>query len=229
MFRFKYSFVKFVLDGRRLKMRYRIVPVKYFKDSTEQEDRIISDKQFIPNAKQYILSVHMVINDSLGSLVEICKENNIPFFVYRNYEDFLIQKNALDEEQIGFYMGDKIDLRSMYITDVQDDLDLEWLSNNMVWKWFFNPNNKYKNVSLGWNPVDDKLIWYDGTWIKGIWEDGVWKKGTFASGTWKGGLFNSGVFNGDTWEMGIFMVIHLVVKHGKMAIFFMVLFLVNFG
>jgi len=212
--------VKLVLDGRRLKMRYRIAPVKYFEgEITEQEDRIIFDKQFIPNAKQYILSVHMVLNDSLGSLVEICKKNDIPFFVYRYYEDFLVQKNALDEEQIGFYMGDKIDLGSMNITDVQDGLDLEWLSNSNEWKWFFNPNNKYKNVSLGWNPVGDKLIWYDGTWIKGIWEKGIWKGGTFegkiwrygefwggtfASGTWKGGWFLGGTFAGGTWDYGEF-------------------------
>jgi len=197
--------VKLVLDGRRLKMRYRIAPVKYFEgEKTEQEDRIISDKQFIPNAKQYILSVHMVINDSLGSLVEICKENNIPFFVYRYYKDFLVQKNALDEEQIGFYMGDKIDLGSMNITDVQDDLDLEWLSKSNEWKWFFNPSNKYKNVSLGWDTVDDKLIWYDGTWIKGIWEKGIWKGGTFEGKIWKNGEFWRGTFAGGTWDYGEF-------------------------
>ncbi len=77
---------KIVLDGRKLKQRYKITPVDYWNwpkndkqdtsayiysmKSLEQEDRIVTDKPSIPNAKDYLLGIHIYIRNKIGTDVK---------------------------------------------------------------------------------------------------------------------------------------------------------------
>jgi hypothetical protein len=113
---FKKSDSKIVLDGRKLKQRYKITPVDYWnwpksdKDNTsiyissmqslEQEDRIITNKPNIPNAKDYILGIHIYVGKKIYStdkkIIDICEESNIPIFIYNNRQNFYNQIKPID-------------------------------------------------------------------------------------------------------------------------------------
>lgn len=113
---FKKSDSKIVLDGRKLKQRYKITPVDYWnwpksdKDDTstyissmqslEQEDRIITDKPSIPNAIDYILGIHIYVRNKIGTtvknIIDICEENNIPIFIYDNQQNLYNQIKPID-------------------------------------------------------------------------------------------------------------------------------------
>jgi hypothetical protein len=55
------------LDGSKLANRYEIIPVNYFRHgpnnhrTDEMEDRVISNKPYIENAKRYIVAIHAYI------------------------------------------------------------------------------------------------------------------------------------------------------------------------
>jgi len=110
---------KLVLDGRKLTQRYKIIPVDYFNkykgaqqnnrayidaiDSLEQEDRIITDNPFIPNAKSYIKEVHIFVDNEseyqkkiVKSIVLECEKSNIPIFLYNTKDNFLNQRNPIN-------------------------------------------------------------------------------------------------------------------------------------
>lgn len=109
--------VKIVLDGRKIKENNKIIPVDYWQwsknrsdwdsdssyinalKSSEQEDRIVSDKAIIPNAIKYIIEIHINVNqvsNSLKEVIEICKNNNIKVYLYDNKENFLNQTKAIN-------------------------------------------------------------------------------------------------------------------------------------
>lgn len=107
--------VKIVLDGRKLGDNYKIIPVDYWRypkkpsdwetkadyirsmKSSEQEDRIISDKSTIPNAKKYIKGIHFLINEyTISEIIRYCEMYDIPLYVYKRREDWLNQVNSID-------------------------------------------------------------------------------------------------------------------------------------
>ena len=107
---------KIVFDRRKLKPRYKITPVDYWnwpksdKDDTptyissmqslEQEDRIITDTPSIPNAKDYILGIHMYVGNKIRNIskqiIDICEKENIPIFIYNNRQNFYNQIKPVD-------------------------------------------------------------------------------------------------------------------------------------
>ena len=107
---------KIVLDGRKLKQRYKITPVDYWNwpkndkqdtsayiysmKSLEQEDRIVTDKPSIPNAKDYLLGIHIYIRNKIGTdvkkIIDICEKENIPIFIYDNQQNFFNQTKPID-------------------------------------------------------------------------------------------------------------------------------------
>jgi len=113
---FKTGDSKIVLDGRKLKQRYKIIPVDYWNwpkndkqdissyiysmKSLEQEDRIITDKPSIPNAKDYILGIHIYVEDKIDNIskqiIDICEKENIPIFIYNNRQNFYNQIKPID-------------------------------------------------------------------------------------------------------------------------------------
>jgi hypothetical protein len=107
---------KLVLDGRKLKQRYEFAPVDYFQKSKsdtsfsyinnmktlEQEDRIITDKPSIPNARKYILEIHIYVNTSQQNdiftqkIIELCEKYEIKIFLYDKLIKFYNQRNPID-------------------------------------------------------------------------------------------------------------------------------------
>jgi len=123
---------KLVLDGRKLTQRYKIIPVDYFNkykgaqqnnrayidaiDSLEQEDRIITDNPFIPNAKSYIKEVHIFVDNEseyqkkiVKSIVLECEKSNIPIFLYNTKDNFLNQRNPINYSEFLDVADNKFD------------------------------------------------------------------------------------------------------------------------
>jgi len=123
---------KLVLDGRKLTQRYKIIPVDYFNkykgaqqsnrayidaiDSLEQEDRIITDNPFIPNAKSYIKEVHIFVDNEseykkkiVKSVVLECEKSNIPIFLYNTKDNFLNQRNPINYSEFLDVADNKFD------------------------------------------------------------------------------------------------------------------------
>jgi hypothetical protein len=150
--------VKFVLDTRKLKHRYSFNPVEYWgiysrpKENDiksdlkkyEQEDRIVTNKPVIENARSYILAVHLELMLSDIPLVKACIENNIPIFVYENRKDFLNQRNPIKKSEIDkkIKLFDKVNFESEEQYDGEDifNYDLAALIS-------YKDNNNY-NVIL---------------------------------------------------------------------------------
>lgn len=97
------------LDGKKLNQRYSGDPVDYWGEEfrkinptkAEAEDRIFSKEPSIPNAKQYIMEVHILFDESkdisdmeISSLRKIAidlKKSNIPYYIYSDSKNFLLQ------------------------------------------------------------------------------------------------------------------------------------------
>ena len=102
-----------VLDGKKLQERYTGGPADYWgpefrkvqKDKREFEDRIWSHNQVIPNAKQYIKEVHVLLysesrekdfaahgdgryRQMLRTIALECKKSNIPVYFYRDAKPY---------------------------------------------------------------------------------------------------------------------------------------------
>ena len=149
---------KIVLDGRKLKQRYKITPVDYWNwpkndkrdtsayiysmKSLEQEDRIVTDKPSIPNAKDYILGIHIYVRNKIGTdvkkIIDICEKENIPIFIYDNQQNFYNQTKPIDYtnyeyEDEGLGMGgDSARLKSPFL--------------NIASQIALNDDNSYKEI-----------------------------------------------------------------------------------
>jgi hypothetical protein len=123
-----YALIK--LNGRKLGQRYSGKAVDYWADKSqslrgtgksEAEDRIYSDKPYIPKASQYIKEIHFLIKDAgspenlygqmgdlqkqnLRKIMMAAKKRNIKMYFYNNKRDFILMnpKNSV-----------KIDLKSL--------------------------------------------------------------------------------------------------------------------
>lgn len=92
----------FTLDGRKLQQN---VTGRAFKDHTvstldELEDRVLSDKNVIKNASQYIMSVDVVSNivsKETVSIAEWCLKNRIPFRRYSNKNDMTNKRMQMSD------------------------------------------------------------------------------------------------------------------------------------
>lgn len=92
----------FTLDGRKLQQN---VTGRAFKDHMvsdldELEDRILSDKNVIKNAAQYIISVDVVSNTvskETVSIAEWCLKNRIPFRRYYSKNDMANRRMQMSD------------------------------------------------------------------------------------------------------------------------------------
>jgi len=186
---YKKSNAKIVLDGRKLKQRYKFAPVDYWQysksdklpkkvysgamTSLEQEDRIITDKPSIPNAKDYILEVHIqvgytAIDKIVENIIKICNNENIPIFLYDKTTNFYNQIKPINPKDYIYANRDDdystIDNTSEIITDFSivssfvsyknDDLEndiqnyMEKNHNNYILQNFKDITNKYKKDTI---------------------------------------------------------------------------------
>lgn len=155
---YKKSNAKIVLDGRKLKQKYKIIPVDYWNwpksdkgdisyyisamKSLEQEDRIILDKPSIPNAKDYILGIHIYVEDKIHNIskqiIDICERENIPIFIYDNKQNFYNQIKPIDYAN---YEYEDVDLSTG-----EDSARLKSPFLNIGFYIAFNDDNLYKEI-----------------------------------------------------------------------------------
>jgi hypothetical protein len=166
--------IKLVLDGRKLKNRYKFLPVDYFgntgsdiKMGSEQEDRLVSDNPIIPNARNYILAVHHIkkYNNSFLTyrLNILCDKYDIPLYIYKEEDDFLNQRNysnkkmddnvflnvGVDEEQEEF----KDNVYEKFKEDLSFILALISYKNDKNYNSIINYFDDYELKSF----IDDEL------------------------------------------------------------------------
>ena len=115
-----------VMDGRKLMQKYKGFPTDYWNwskkrsdyetedsyrqalQSTEMEDRIVTDEPYIENAKEYILEIHAKVNNwyhrekSVMELQTLAQQAGIPLFLYTDDEAFKLQdkRKAVNLEDI---------------------------------------------------------------------------------------------------------------------------------
>ncbi|MFW6243064.1 MAG: hypothetical protein ACOC2W_02800 [bacterium] len=89
-----------VLDGRKLSHNYKSIPIDFWSDtihkSDEMEDRIVSDKPQIDNAKKYIIEIHVLGTDHSNDEINAIEgnSNDIIVYYYDNEKDYrLLNKN----------------------------------------------------------------------------------------------------------------------------------------
>lgn len=91
------------LDGRKLSQKYKGGPLDYWQMSSptgplsdEFEDRLYSNEPSIPNAKNYIVKVDVLLRtdtfqnnaEQVVSVIDACLKQNIPCFLYRDQKKF---------------------------------------------------------------------------------------------------------------------------------------------
>jgi len=159
--------VAIVLDGEKLNQRYKGFPTDYWNWSTkrsdyksdndymdvlkskELEDRVVTDKPYIDNAKDYILEIHIQTSSyrnfiDKGEVQEILSlAGNIPVYFYDNENDFRLQNKAKAIPPENLNVLDKIERR-----DEKDELER---SISDV-KWFFK---KVAPAIIGKNDMND--------------------------------------------------------------------------
>lgn len=103
------------LDGRKFGYRYKARPVNFFgsgrsQDDNEMEDRIFTDRGFIPNASDYILEIRILVEEELlnserssdalrtgfgtvKNLCGLCEEKNIPLRLYTDHLAIISRHN----------------------------------------------------------------------------------------------------------------------------------------
>jgi len=102
------------LDGNKLSNNYKIGAVDYWGPEfrrinpakNEMEDRVYNHTPTIPDAINYIKSIHIMVDDvedihpavkkSIREIFIIAKSNNIPTFVYNDSKNFQMQRNPID-------------------------------------------------------------------------------------------------------------------------------------
>ena len=127
-----------VLDGDKLGQRYEGAPVDYWgrefrkaDPRSEQEDRIWSDKPTVPNAKDYIQEIHVLLKDpsekmndnwarALRRMLIEAKKANIPVYVYSDEDSWRLQnkENVIDLADINLS------------TDAPEEPKSYWMSTN---------------------------------------------------------------------------------------------------
>ena len=125
----RHSRFRIVFDAKKLKSRYKIIPVDYWQNKNpadypafknmqvgkqtlkdlnsemnmrnEYEERLVSDRSYIKGIFKYIDHIDMILeknNNSIKKIIELCKQNNIKYFVYANDKDMLMSRNAITSD-----------------------------------------------------------------------------------------------------------------------------------
>lgn len=92
------------IDGRKLGQEYKTVNANFFEGGeTENEERLIHDDPIVPNATDYIRSVHVLIDResisskqqrNIGFLAEFGEETNVPVFFYDDEQAWITQRDS---------------------------------------------------------------------------------------------------------------------------------------
>lgn len=184
---YKSGNAKLVLSGRKLMNNYKIVPVDYWQysknpadwdknsykqalQSSEQEDRIVSNKPTIPNASGYIMAVHIynkVFRKKLiDRVIKLCSDRSISLYLYNNKENWLNQRNNIEYSQLTFaeeengydyQIGFNYDIASLIAYNDDDNYDkiISYLSDEQK-------INKFNDILKKRTESDFKINSYSG-------------------------------------------------------------------
>ena len=109
-----------VLDGRKLNQNYKGFPTDYWNwskkrsdydsdsnyrealQSSELEDRIVTNKPYIDDASRYILEIHVLVKTDnsyvdktiLHKIQSLATQHNLPIYFYTNINDFALQNKS---------------------------------------------------------------------------------------------------------------------------------------
>lgn len=131
--------VIFVLDGKKLSQNYKGGPVNFYYTQSksrrryfEAEDRIISNKAFIPNAVKYIKEVHVYYEQSQSTNIKLLTAL-----------DSLIKQNGL---MVHYYFDDYMNFMKLNTRKATTQLELGWFKD------------KYQPSDTEKMPVDENPI-----------------------------------------------------------------------
>jgi hypothetical protein len=191
-----------VLDGKKLNQRYKGFPTDYWnwskspKDydnksnyiqalqSSELEDRIITDKPYIENAKQYIIGIHILSGNEYRSFLKkavldniLQQVGNIPIYFYDDENSFklLDTRKAINVNDINLLDPDEdydnLD-RSLeplryfrYIAPIiiYKNTEAEESIKNLLNK-FLESVNKTDGFESAWKDIQDNVKKFGGSW-----------------------------------------------------------------
>ena len=142
--------VMFVLNGRAIGQRYKVVPFDYWEQSwlathnrdggyrtSESEDRILSNDPNIPI--KYATEVHVLVKDLRGNekttaqiraLIDLAEQRGMPHWTYFNETAWRLQdkRRALSpEHEQGYFQGE--------LPAEKDYTGTQWEPKNYLYKW----------------------------------------------------------------------------------------------
>lgn len=102
-----------VVDKNKLK-QFKIVPVDYYQTkllTNEMEDRVLTDKPYIKNFVNYIISVDIFISPKyyeklpmLKKIKHLCDSLNIQLRFFKDSNDFTYSKNFLSDKSLDDFL-----------------------------------------------------------------------------------------------------------------------------
>lgn len=169
--------VTIILDGTKLSQRYKGVPVRYYSGdfakidrntSDEMEDRIISDKSYIPNALSYIKELHVFVQRGPAEIHELdryAKSRKVPIYYYDDISSFkLLNKSKATTE---------IPKSSRYIeTPAKEGIPVEESLLFKLWNlWIGKVDSSNKEELKLLTVVDDQQFIKNVLYLHHLFED----------------------------------------------------------
>jgi len=170
--------VRLKFNGQSLGHNYKFIPIDYWqypktpyfmnqKSGDEMEDRIVSDKDEIPNANKYIISIDVFISKEgvEEELITKAKKLGIKINFFNNYKDFAsgdsnraITPNINSSEEVPYKSIDYFESTLGCLTYKEDDLRDNILN---TLKTNFNiSDEKIKHYNSAIDKYHEKLRYY---------------------------------------------------------------------
>ena len=204
-------YFRFELDGRKLSQRYRGGAIDYWQrgpESSEYEDRLFSDDPTIPNAKNYIKRLDLLLDvdprytrdiNRVVDVMEVCLKHNVKCYLFRDRNGFETDRRGeLVTKELADALRQPTDPDDAWnVSMPKNPKQLEVLvymsqllgiSKEELNKLFVSDKTAEKNFNrrmMGLEPESRKKYGSYDDWIKKGWkeyEDKLWNmKYTFRS------------------------------------------------
>jgi hypothetical protein len=128
--------ITIVVDGDKLKQRYRLRPVNYWKnipDIAESEERLLSDKPEIRDFKNYITEIHVLYDEDIhaSGLYDLFYGISNAWF-YRDRKEYMTMRKGIPAQD--FLDSVKSPQKSQNYTDKSyNEIDLMKLDDLLNW------------------------------------------------------------------------------------------------
>jgi len=175
------SSVRIKFDGTKLNNNYKFQPIDYWqnprtpdlmknnKNNDEMEDRLISNKNSVPNINKYIISIDIFANKITDTLYNLIKNSGIKVNFYGNAKDFgvgdesrvitpEIVKDERESRESRGYNSDYGSLISL-ITYRNDKINQESILNRLKNEYGID-EDRLEIIRNEINKFDDKIAYY---------------------------------------------------------------------